>query len=226
MVHCSRIHDDEAELLIIGAMVGWLKNYGLAFEGLNDDDEHCIGIGDTDPIPSWGPDVALALKAHVLIVEARFYDDLTQELLPPTMLLALPAGYLADRFDRRRLLILSLWGMTLSSFALATFSYIQGSVVLMYILLFLDASAVMLGRLAMARAGARPGPSSRMWLGPRRSSWLVIGRLLVRVWRWGNRRVNPAKGQSGHAVLRDRAASSVRPSSTMPARECGSSTRR
>jgi MFS family permease len=66
----------------------------------------------------------------------------------PTMLFALPAGYLADRFDRRRLLILSLWGMLLSSSALATFSYMQGSVTWMYILLFLDASAVMLGRPA------------------------------------------------------------------------------
>ena len=66
----------------------------------------------------------------------------------PTMLFALPAGYLADRFDRRRLLILSLWGMILSSSALALFSYMHGPVIWMYILLFLDATAVMLGRPA------------------------------------------------------------------------------
>jgi MFS family permease len=66
----------------------------------------------------------------------------------PTMLLALPAGYLADRFNRRKLLILSLWAMTISSLGLTVFSYMQGSIVMMYILLFLDASAVMLGRPA------------------------------------------------------------------------------
>lgn len=66
----------------------------------------------------------------------------------PTMLLALPAGYLADRFNRPKLVMLSLLGMTLTSLSLAVLSYTQGSVNLMYILLFTDAAFVMVGRPA------------------------------------------------------------------------------
>ncbi len=66
----------------------------------------------------------------------------------PTMLLALPAGYLADRFNRPKLVIFSLLGMTVTSAGLAVLSYQQGSTTWMYILLALDASAVILGRPA------------------------------------------------------------------------------
>lgn len=66
----------------------------------------------------------------------------------PTMLLALPAGYLADRFNRPKLVILSLWAMALTSAGLAVLSYRQGSITWMYILLALDASAVIIGRPA------------------------------------------------------------------------------
>jgi MFS family permease len=66
----------------------------------------------------------------------------------PTMLLALPAGYLADRFNRPKLMIISLVAMTMTSTGLALLSYTQGSVNLMYLLLFLDAAAVMIGRPA------------------------------------------------------------------------------
>jgi MFS family permease len=66
----------------------------------------------------------------------------------PTMLLALPSGYLADRFSRPFLIMLSLGGMTLTSMGLATLSYAEGSVQLMYLLLFVDAAAVMVGRPA------------------------------------------------------------------------------
>ena len=66
----------------------------------------------------------------------------------PTMLLAIPAGYLADRYSRRNLVILSLVGMTFTSTALAALSFFQGPITVMYLLLFLDASAVMLGRPA------------------------------------------------------------------------------
>ena len=66
----------------------------------------------------------------------------------PTMLLALPAGYLADRFNRPKLVILSLWGMTLTSAGLAVLSYQHGSITWMYILLALDATAVIIGRPA------------------------------------------------------------------------------
>lgn len=66
----------------------------------------------------------------------------------PAMVLALPAGYLADRFERPQLVIYSLLAMTISSLALALISYWQGSITLMYIILALDAAAVMLGRPA------------------------------------------------------------------------------
>jgi MFS family permease len=66
----------------------------------------------------------------------------------PTILLALPAGYLADRFDRAKIVMLSLVLMTLTSAALAVLSYTEGSVELMYLFLFLDATAVILGRPA------------------------------------------------------------------------------
>jgi MFS family permease len=66
----------------------------------------------------------------------------------PVLGFALPAGYLADRFRRRRLLLLSLVGMTLTSLGLAVLSYTQGSITLMFGLLFLDITAVTLGRPA------------------------------------------------------------------------------
>lgn len=66
----------------------------------------------------------------------------------PTMALALPAGLLADRFERRRLVMISLLAMTGTSLALAAFSASQGPVSWMYALLFLDAVAVTLGRPA------------------------------------------------------------------------------
>lgn len=66
----------------------------------------------------------------------------------PTMVLALPAGYLADRFNRPRLVMWSLGAMTLTSLGLATLSHLQASIWLMYLLLFLDATAVILGRPA------------------------------------------------------------------------------
>lgn len=66
----------------------------------------------------------------------------------PTMLFALPAGYLADRFERRKLVMLSLAGMALTSLGLAYLSYTQGSTTLMYGMLFLDATAIVLGRPA------------------------------------------------------------------------------
>jgi MFS family permease len=66
----------------------------------------------------------------------------------PTMLLALPAGYLADRFDRSRLVMISLTAMTLTSLGLAWLSYTEGSVSWMYFLLFVDAAVVMIGRPA------------------------------------------------------------------------------
>lgn len=86
----------------------------------------------------------------------------------PTMLLALPAGYLADRFNRPRLIMLSLGLMTLTSLALAGLSYFEGSVELMYVFLFLDATAVILGRPARVAlvpqlVSSKSFPNAVMW---------------------------------------------------------------
>jgi len=58
----------------------------------------------------------------------------------PMLLFTLPAGYLADVFDRRRLIQCGLIGSTATSLGLVWFSVIQGPVSVMYGLLFLDAT--------------------------------------------------------------------------------------
>lgn len=63
----------------------------------------------------------------------------------PMFLFTLPAGYLADAFDRRKLIIGSLGGAALTSLGLAWFSYSRAAVPWMYLLLFLDASFLRLG---------------------------------------------------------------------------------
>lgn len=86
----------------------------------------------------------------------------------PTMVFSLPAGYLADKFNRPRLMMVSLGLMTLTSLALAILSYMEGSVMAMYVFLFLDATAVTLGRPArtaiMPRLVSVPVfPNAVMW---------------------------------------------------------------
>lgn len=66
----------------------------------------------------------------------------------PTMLLALPAGFIADRYNRLHLVTLSMIGMTVTSLGLAVLSLYEGPTELMYMLLFLDAAFVMFGRPA------------------------------------------------------------------------------
>jgi MFS family permease len=63
----------------------------------------------------------------------------------PMLLLTLPAGYLADVFDRRMLMIVSIVLATATSLGLAAFSYFHGSISVMYVLLFLDSCALRLG---------------------------------------------------------------------------------
>ncbi len=67
-------------------------------------------------------------------------------LAMPTMILALPAGYLADKFNRRNLILVSLLGMTITSLSLACLSFIQGPTYLMYLILTIDAAMVTIGR--------------------------------------------------------------------------------
>lgn len=63
----------------------------------------------------------------------------------PMLLLTLPAGYLADVFDRRKLIIIAMLLTSATSVGLAAFSHFQGSIVIMYALLFLDSCALRLG---------------------------------------------------------------------------------
>jgi len=68
----------------------------------------------------------------------------------PIMLLALPAGYLADAFKRRKVVIISLLGATLTSLGLAALSFAKSPVIFMYLVLFLDSAITALGRPARA----------------------------------------------------------------------------
>jgi len=63
----------------------------------------------------------------------------------PMFLFTLPAGYLADVFDRRKLIMLSLAGATMTSLALAVFSYYKASIIWLYVILFLDSTFLRLG---------------------------------------------------------------------------------
>ncbi len=66
----------------------------------------------------------------------------------PAMLFALPAGFLGDRFNRVRLVMFSLGGMTVTSIGLALASAWAMPITVIYVLLFLDGTAIMLGRPA------------------------------------------------------------------------------
>ncbi|HEX2948503.1 MAG TPA: MFS transporter [Armatimonadota bacterium] len=68
----------------------------------------------------------------------------------PMILLSLPAGYLADKFDRRRIITICLLGVALCSLGLSWLSHINGSIQIMYLLLLLDATFMTLQRPAGA----------------------------------------------------------------------------
>jgi MFS family permease len=63
----------------------------------------------------------------------------------PMLLLTLPAGYLADVLDRRKLMIGSMLLTSATSLGLAAFSWVQGPIWVMYALLFMDSCALRLG---------------------------------------------------------------------------------
>ena len=62
----------------------------------------------------------------------------------PMLLFTLPGGYLADVFDRKKLIRVSFFGSTATSLGLAAFSYAEANVFAMYVLLFVDASVMRL----------------------------------------------------------------------------------
>lgn len=86
----------------------------------------------------------------------------------PAILLALPAGWLADRYDRRRVILFSLAGMTLTSMGLAWQSFIQAPIATLYVLLFIDAVAGTMGRPARTAILPRIVPRE---LFPRAVTW-------------------------------------------------------
>ena len=63
----------------------------------------------------------------------------------PMLTLTLPAGYLADVYDRRKILVISMVGTSLTSLGLAWSSHAGGSDVTMYGLLFVDSAFLRLG---------------------------------------------------------------------------------
>ena len=79
----------------------------------------------------------------------------------PMLLLTLPAGYLADVFDRRKLMMLSLAGATLASLALAVFSWYADAGPL-------DVLAALFGLVLPPFRLARP-KSHRALIGPGRA---------------------------------------------------------
>lgn len=66
----------------------------------------------------------------------------------PAIVLALPAGWLADTYDRRNVVLLSLLGMTITSAGLALQAVLLADVWVVYVLLALDAIVGSLGRPA------------------------------------------------------------------------------
>ncbi|MBT3344747.1 MAG: MFS transporter [Gemmatimonadetes bacterium] len=86
----------------------------------------------------------------------------------PAILLALPAGWIADTYDRRRVILFSLAGMTLTSLGLAWQSWIEAPIATLYILLFLDAVAGTMGRPARTAILPRIVPRT---LFPRAVTW-------------------------------------------------------
>lgn len=66
----------------------------------------------------------------------------------PAIVLALPAGWLADTYDRRKVVLLSLVAMTIASAGLAVQAMLDGPIWSLYAILTLDAIVGSLGRPA------------------------------------------------------------------------------
>lgn len=92
--------------------------------------------------------VALAWEVYQRTGEALALGLLGLVQAAPMIALALPAGYLADRFERRRVVSLSLLGTAATSASLAALSFGAGPVFLVYGVLLVDAVVGTLGRPA------------------------------------------------------------------------------
>lgn len=94
----------------------------------------------------------------------------------PMIALALPAGYVADAFDRRRVVMWSLLGTVVSSLGLAALSFSRGPIPLMYGLLLAEATISALTRparmaLAPQIVPREAFPNAVMW----NSSLMQVG---------------------------------------------------
>ncbi|MDG2072175.1 MAG: MFS transporter [Pseudomonadales bacterium] len=98
--------------------------------------------------------VGMGTAAQGLAIGWEVYDRTEQALslgwvglvqAIPMLLFTLPAGYLADVFDRRKLMMWSLLGATISSLALGIASYYSAPVEWLYFLLFIDATFLRFG---------------------------------------------------------------------------------
>jgi MFS family permease len=98
--------------------------------------------------------VGMGTAAQGLAIGWEVYDRTEQALslgwvglvqAIPMLLFTLPAGYLADVFDRRKLMMISLVGATISSIALGVASYHSAPVEWLYFLLFIDATFLRFG---------------------------------------------------------------------------------
>ena len=105
-----------------------------------------VGVWMRDTTSAWT--VAGAAHNHSAVALVQAATAL------PTFLLALPAGVLADHFDRRRLLILCQLALVAVGAALAVLSYAHALTVEMIVVLaFLAGSAAALAGFALAVAG-------------------------------------------------------------------------
>lgn len=93
-------------------------------------------------IATAGQDVAIAFEVYDRTRNPMSLAIVGLIQAIPMLLLTLPAGYLADVFDRKRIVMLGMLGTTCTSAALAVFSYNQGSIHWMYLILLLDAIAL------------------------------------------------------------------------------------
>ena len=98
--------------------------------------------------------VSMGTAAQGLAIGWEMYDRTGQALslgmvglvqAIPMLLFTLPAGYLADVFDRRKLMMLSLAGATLTSLGLGVLSWQKAPIEWMYLLLFLDSAFLRFG---------------------------------------------------------------------------------
>ncbi|MEM6312997.1 MAG: MFS transporter, partial [Planctomycetota bacterium] len=85
-----------------------------------------------------GQALAIGFEVYTRTEEALSLGWVALMQALPMLLLTLPAGVLADRVDRRKIMLFGLTGATLTSIGLGLLSYFEGPIGWMYFLLFMD----------------------------------------------------------------------------------------